>query len=340
MRGRHADGKRGAARALVILILLFGLLGTGAGSFYLWATGASGPSRPVTVVIPRGVTAAEVSEILVRAGVVRSALAFRLVARLQGATIQAGEYDLRTNIRPQEALDALSRGPAPEETVTLTIPEGLRVDQVAERVGGVFPIEPQAFLRDAAGGGHTLPPYLTKAGKGVEGFLFPKTYEFPPDPDADAVIERLLRQFEEEAGALPWERADRLGLKPYQVVIVASLIEREARVDRDRGKIASVIYNRLREGMRLQIDATVQYALPEHKPRLTYQDYEYESPYNTYLHDGLPPTPIASPGLASLEAALRPASTDFLFYIALEDGSHRFTETYEEFLRVKDEVQG
>jgi len=175
----------------------------------------------------------------------------------------------------------------------------------------------------------------------VEGFLFPKTYELPPDADADAVVQRLLQQFEEDAGGLEWSRADRLGLTPYEVVIVASLIEREARVEEDRRKIASVIYNRMKKGMRLQIDATVQYALPKHKPRLTYEDYEYESPYNTYLNDGLPPTPIASPGLASLEAALRPAKTKFLFYIAVdEEGHHRFTETYDEFLRVKAEVQG
>jgi UPF0755 protein len=339
MRGRHAE--RGRARALVILVALFALLGVGTGGFYLWATGASGASRPVSLVVPEGATAAEVSHLLVEAGVVRSALAFRLLARLDGATIQAGTYQLQTNLRPREALDVLLGGPVAPEMVTLTVPEGLRLDQVAERVGEVLPVDPAAFAEAAGSGAYTLPPYLPEKAGSVEGFLFPKTYELDPEADADAVIRRLLRQFEEEAGALPWTRAERLGVSPYEVVVVASLIEREARVPEDRRNIASVIYNRLNEGMRLQIDATVQYALPEHKPRLTYQDYEYESPYNTYLHDGLPPTPIASPGLASLEAALRPAKTGFLFYIAVDDeGHHRFTETYEEFLRIKNEVQG
>ena len=346
MAGRHhaeRGGSRHAVRGLVILLLFFGLLGGGAVGFYAWATGASGaPSKPVAITIPEGSTTSEISEILVSKGVVRSALAFRLVARFRGSgsSIQAGEYELRTNMRPQQALDALGEGPI-VETVSFTIPEGLRVDQVGEVVAEVLPIDPKAFEGEAQGGSYSLPPYLPEGRKTVEGFLFPKTYEVHRESDATAVIQRLLQQFEEEVAGLPWQRAEKLGLTPYEIVIVASLIEREAGVEEDRAKIASVIYNRMREGMRLQIDATVQYALPKHKPRLTYEDYKVKSPYNTYLNDGLPPTPIASPGLASLEAALRPAKTNFLFYLVVDDtGRHGFTETYEEFLRLKNEVQG
>jgi UPF0755 protein len=127
---------------------------------------------------------------------------------------------------------------------------------------------------------------------------------------------------------------------PYEVVIIASLIEEEARIPEDRPKVAAVIYNRLAREMNLQIDATVLYALPRHKERLTYEDLETPSPYNTYLHPGLPPTPIASPGLASLEAALQPADADYLYYVVIDDsGRHAFTASYEEFLRFKEQAQ-
>ena len=326
-----------------MLLLLVVAGGAGATGLYFWATGTpGGPARAVPIEVPSGATIAEISELLEEKGVVRSAFAFRLVARLRGApSIQAGRYELQTNMRPEAALEILDGGPIPEETVTLTIPEGLRVDQVAERVAEVLPVTAKEFLAAAESRRHALPPYLPKRrARSLEGFLFPKTYELPATADADAVIERLLAQFEEEVSGLDWERAERLGLSPYEIVIVASLIEREARVDEDRRKISSVIYNRIEQGMRLQIDATVQYALPEHKARLTYADYEYPSPYNTYLNDGLPPTPIASPGLASIEAALRPAKTNYLFYILVDDdGRHAFTESYDEFLNIKNRVQ-
>ena len=131
-----------------------------------------------------------------------------------------------------------------------------------------------------------------------------------------------------------------MGLNPYQVLVVASLIEREVVLDAERPMVAAVIYNRLRKDMLLQIDATVQYALPEWKEALTYEDLKVPSPYNTYLHKGLPPTPICSPGLASIMAALEPAEVDHLFYVATGDGGHFFTADYDEFLRVKEEVQG
>jgi UPF0755 protein len=343
MGGRHAVRGSGRIRALIVLLVLFGVLAGGAGGFYLWATGASGPSAPVSLTIAEGANASDVAELLAEKGVVRSALAFRLVAQLRGSgsVIQAGTYDLQTNMRAEDALQALSAGPRPAETLSVTIPEGLRVDQIAERVAEVFAIDRKRFIRLAESGDFVLPPYLPEKADTVEGFLFPKTYEFTPDSDAEGLIEGLLGQFEKEVTSLGWERAGQLGVKPYEVVIIASLIEREARVPEDRAKIASVIYNRLERGMRLQIDATVEYALPEHKARLTYEDYRYESPYNTYLHDGLPPTPIASPGLASMEAALNPADTDFLFYLVVDEaGRHAFTESYDEFLRLKAEVQG
>jgi len=314
-----------------------------AGGFgiYRYATGASGPSRPVAVEIPTGATSSDVGELLERQGVIRSSLAFRISAQLRGfgSDIQAGAYDLVTNMTIPDVFDVLEGGPL-VDTVSLTVPEGLEVGEVAGEAGTIG-LDAEAFRRAATSGRFSLPPYLPEGAETVEGFLFPKTYEFSTEGlDEESVIERLLAQFVEEAESLDWGRAEDLGLTPYEVVIVASLVEREARVPGDRRKIAAVIYNRLREEMPLQIDATVQYALPEDNRELTFEDYEFDSPYNTYLHRGLPPTPIASPGLASLQAALEPADADYLYFLVVdqETGRHAFAETYDEFLRLKEDA--
>jgi UPF0755 protein len=340
MTGRHRSGGR-AGRSFLILLLVLVLAGMGAVVAYQYATGASGASRPVAVDVPQGATTEDVGGILEEAGVIRSPLAFRLVAQLRGvgSSLQAGTYELLTNMTVAEALEALEKGPL-VETVTVTFPEGLELDEMATVASESLGVNRRSFLTAATSGEITLPPYLPRGTGTIEGFLFPKTYEFGVGPDEREVIERLLAQFEEEVSTLDWSQAEELGLTPYEIVVVASLIEREARADADRPKVSAVIHNRLREGMPLQIDATIQYALPERNRLLTEEDYEYESPYNTYLHRGLPPTPIASPGVASLRAALQPADEDYLYFLVVDEetGRHEFAETYEEFLRLKDQA--
>jgi UPF0755 protein len=323
-------------------LLVLVVLSTAAGGLYVYTAGASGPSRPVTVEVAEGATAEDVGRILEQEEVVRSALAFRVATAVRGLgeSLQAGTYELLTNMTVSEALDALEAGPV-VETVGLTVPEGLELMEIADVAGEALPgVEADVFHQSATGGEWALPPYLPEDAGTVEGFLFPKTYEFPHDAGVDQVINRLLIQFETEAAMLDWSRAEELGLSPYEVVIVASMIEREARVEKDRDKVSAVIHNRLEEGMPLQIDATVQYALPEENRELTFEDYEVDSPYNTYLHPGLPPTPIASPGLASLQAALDPADADYLYFVVIdpETGEHAFAETYREFLRLRDQA--
>ena len=339
-RGSHR-ARGGAGRGTLIVVLVVVVLVTGAFGLYRYATGASGPSRPVAVEIPSGATAADVGDLLERRDVIRSSVAFRLSAQLRGygSDIQAGAYRLLTNMTIPEVFETLEAGPV-LDTVTLTVPEGLEVRQVADQAGTVG-LDPSAFLRAASSGRYAAPPYLPAGADTVEGFLFPKTYEFSTDGlDEQVVIDRLLAQFEEEATTLDWSRAEDLGLSQYEVVTVASLVEREARIPEDRPKIAAVIYNRLREGMPLQIDATVQYALPEGNRELSFEDYKIDSPYNTYLHPGLPPTPIASPGLDSLRAALEPADADYLYFVVVdpETGRHAFADTYQEFLRLKEQA--
>lgn len=326
-----------------MLFLVLVLLLAGAFGFYLWATGSSGPAQPVTVDIPQGATVSEMGRTLQEAGVIRSSFMFGLTVRLQGigGDLRAGTYEMQTNMGLSQALDVLQAGPPPVELpLSVTVPEGLRIEQVAEVVADELGVGRRAFIKAAESDGLTIDPYLPEGTETVEGFLFPKTYDFPEGVRAGRVVRRMLDQFEKEVQALDWERAEQFGLEPYEVVVLASLIEREAGVAEDRRKISAVIHNRLEEGMPLEIDATVQYALPEHKERLTFEDLEYDSPYNTYLFVGLPPGPIASPGLASIRAAMNPANGDWLYYVLIdpETGEHAFAETYDEFLEYREEA--
>jgi UPF0755 protein len=320
---------------MLILLLVVVLLVGGSVAAHRWLSQGTGPTKPVTVEVPEGSTASDVADLLSNAGVIRSGLAFTVSARLRGLSseIQAGSYSLTTNMSVGEALDVLERGPLSTDVVEVTFPEGLELAEVAEVARDELGVDARAFVKRATSGRYSLPPYLPDGTETVEGFLFPKTYEVPSNATVDQVIAMLLGQFDVEAEGLPWNRARKLGVTPYEVVIIASMIEREARLDQDRAKVASVIYNRLEQGMHLQIDATVQYAIPGDNRILTFDDYEYPSPYNTYLHDGLPPTPVAQPGLASLKAALDPAGGDYLYYILVDEnsGRHDFFETEAEF---------
>jgi UPF0755 protein len=221
----------------------------------------------------------------------------------------------------------------------MTVPEGFTVGQTAERVAEATNVTAEEFDAAAAGGDYQVSIIPAEKQGNLEGFLFPKTYELALDVSAREVVERMLSQFQIEVVDLDWTKAEDLGVTPYEVITIASLIEREAVLDDERPLVAAVIFNRLNAGMRLQIDATVQYALPQWKDVLTYEDLETPSPYNTYLNYGLPPTPICSPGKRSIVAALNPADVDYIYYVATGDGGHFFTSDYNEFLEVKEEVQ-
>jgi peptidoglycan lytic transglycosylase G len=180
-------------------------------------------------------------------------------------------------------------------------------------------------------------PFRPKGVTSLEGLLFPDTYGIEEDDTAVAVLQDMLDQLEVVLSRHRLSTAPQ-GLNPYQVLIVASIIEREAKVDVDRPKIAAVIYNRLAAGKRLEIDATVEYAVGH--AELTAADLRSSSPYNTYTSDGLPPTPIAAPGEAAIEAALQPADGDWIYYVlATKEGEHAFTNSYQEFLRLKKQAK-
>lgn len=331
--------RRGALLILlVVFLLIVGAVAAG-GAYYGYCRGASGPQDPVSFTVAPGTSGEQVLDALHARNVVRcGGLVGRILLRRTGDAdrIRAGTYDLTTNMTLEHAITVLSTSPPPVPTVRVTIPEGYRLTQIADRVHDLLGIPRDRFLRLAMSKGLVLPPYLP-SGHGGEGFLFPNTYRFAKDgTTADDVVQRLLDEFGAEAKTLPWQNAERLGVSDYDIVIIASMIEREAKVPGDRPKIAAVIYNRLDRGMTLGIDATLLYDDPTPDGQLSASDLRSNSPYNTRIHAGLPPTPIASPGLASLKAALEPANVPYLYYVLCgADGRHRFSVSYSRFLHDK-----
>jgi UPF0755 protein len=303
-----------------------------------WCGSASGPKSTVTFTVEEGTSGSQVLSDLGDQGVVRSCgIITRYLAKDRIDGVQAGSYDLTTNMTLAGALKVLEMGPPPVETVSATFPEGLTVDQTAQVAADDLGI-PAGQVRSLAESGQvSLPPYLPEGTRTAEGFLFPKTYEFLRGKvGARELVDKMLGQFEQEVKGLPWGNAKKLGISPYEAVVIASMIEREAANDAERPKIASVIYNRLSSGTPLYIDATLNYIDPDPSDGLTVSDLAIKSPYNTRLVKGLPPTPIASPGFASIKAALQPAHTAYEYYI-LCGNSHRFTASYAQFNAWKDQ---
>ncbi len=285
------------------------------------------PLRKTTVLIAPGSDFDSIVASLVRSGVTRHPWLLRALARVRGASaeIRAGRYRFQAHLDTAALLDRLLAGG--RNSIRVTIPEGFTDRQIAQRLarhglGDATTLE-RAFKDDTA----VIDGVRIT---GLEGFLFPDTYLIPIAATPEAIEAQMLARFRQELPADALERAKRLHVSLVGAITIASMIEREAKIDRDRPLIASVIYNRLRLGMPLQIDATIEYALPHHRSSLTYADLRVRSPYNTYLHSGLPPGPIANPGGASIEAAFHPAKTDFLYYVAKGDGSHVFAATLAE----------
>jgi UPF0755 protein len=297
--------------------------------------------KPVQVSIPAGESTAGIAALLGKAGVIRNANMFRLQSRLSDADghLKAGVYDLSTGMPYDLVLERLEAGP-PIRYVTITIPEGFTVDQIAARLEKQASIAQAEFLALARGGAEEFSaarPYLANTYKGsLEGYLFPKTYRIAEGSTAREVIEMMLRQFDKEIAQVGVSPDGANGMSLNQIVVIASMVERETKVDRERALVSSVIYNRLKRGMRLEIDATIEYVLPGNRFRLRYSDLRVKSPYNTYLNAGLPPGPIANPGAEALRAAAYPAKTGYFFYVLTgKDGTHTFATNQADFLKAK-----
>ncbi len=240
-----------------------------------------------------------------------------------------------------QAIAVLKKGPAAPKGTYVTIPEGFTVAQTEARIAdpekGIEGFTAEKVQAAVDGGTHRS-AYLPEAQASLEGTLFPETYRLEEGQNEDALVGQMVAQFDKVMGDLDANgRAAALGRSPYEVLIVASLVEREASVPEERGKVARVIYNRLEKDEPLQIDATSCYA--KNQPagcELTQADLDSDSPYNTRNEPGLPPTPIASPGKASIEAALNPTPGEWRWYVRSDtNGGHTFTDTYDEFLEAK-----
>lgn len=339
---RHGRAKKVlAVLSLLLIVMVVGTIVAGWTVFYRPDSSVE-PGVPVQVEVPAGSSTAAIARLLAKQGVVSNANMFRLDSRLADADgdLRAGIYDLRTGMSNSDVIETLLAGP-PIKYVTVTVPEGFTIEQIAARLENQAEIPAEEFLAIAKGGADQLVPerpYLEGVFAGsLEGYLFPKTYRFREGTDAKQAIDIMLDQFELEMEQVDVAGAEARGVSHRELVVLASMIERETRVDKERPLVASVIFNRLDKGMRLEIDATVEYVLQTRKLRLSYKDLEIESPYNTYRNHGLPAGPIANPGVESLKAAAAPADTDFIYYVLTsQDGSHTFTTNYNDFLRAKD----
>jgi UPF0755 protein len=314
---------------IILVLVLLGVL-----FWLLLVTLRSTPTGPPErVMIAPGTTFNNVTDTLVARGVVLNRSWFTLMARLRGLdrSVQAGAYEFRHGESAWQVLTRLKSG----RTVALrfTVPEGLSLLEVAALAKERLGIPADSFLAAARD---------SQLIRGVEeptaeGYLFPETYQVPVGSTGRDLVHIMTREFG-VAWQSDWdERARHLGLTRRQVITLASIVEGEARVDEERAVIAGVYLNRLRIGMALQADPTVQYAIEmktgKAKTRLFEKDYETPSPYNTYLQPGLPPGPINSPGLRSMEASLFPAQVPYLYFVANPNGTHMFSRTYEEHLR-------
>ena len=289
------------------------------------------PGEKIEAFIPEGSSGIEIAELLERRKVIKSALAFRIAIKISHSdNFLSGKYTFDSSDSIDKIIERLKKG---EQALNLvTIPEGLTIKQTAEILEKENICETKDFLEAASK--HNIIINGTKINN-LEGYLLPETYDIPATSDAEDVIEMMTKSFDQEISPLYNERKSGLPQKMTlnDIVILASLIEKDAKIPEERPIIAGVYYNRLQRGMNLECDATIQYALGENKKNLLYSDLKIDSPYNTYMYSGLPPGAIANPGRDSLYAALNPVEHDYFFYVLNEiknDGSHVFSKTAAE----------
>ena len=314
--GKTGGGFR--ARRIALGLVLAAIVGIGVFAFLLFQPFHGEGSGRVEVTVPKGASASDIADLLDKKGVVSNSTLFHLRLSMSGKSseIQAGKYTLKNDMSYGDAIDVLATKPKPikPKTITVTIPEGYDRTQTADLlkqdgVKGDYMKETESYK------GFRPEKYGAKNPSNLEGFLFPATYKLKPGEDAHDLVGQQLTAYEQNIGSLDLKYAKSKNLTPYDVTIIASLIEREAGKDVDRPKVAAVIYNRLHKDMPLQIDATIRFAENNYTKALTSSDLALDSPYNSYTHSGLPPGPIANPGRASLEAAAKPAKAGYLYYV-------------------------
>ncbi|HXN84774.1 MAG TPA: endolytic transglycosylase MltG [Candidatus Binataceae bacterium] len=298
---------------------------------YCWLTPTEKFAPPREVTIEKGESFHQIARALADAGIVRSELALRVYGRMSrtASQIKPGDYAFKGGERIPDVMRHLVKGDF--IVVTITIPEGLTVHEIAERVAATGLVCEDEF-EDAAREGEIVRA-LGLMPLGAEGYLFPATYKFSPHAKTNDVLAAMLARFYQVLTPAVEERMFAVGLDPRRLVTMASIVEKEAKAPAERPLIAGVFYNRLRLGMPLQSDPTAEYQL-DGAPESAATAVHTTSAFNTYDFTGLPPGPIANPGLKSIEAALYPTQTDFLYFVAREGGTHVFSKSYDEHRRV------
>ncbi len=336
---KHPKGHKSRGLSLFLVILLF----AGAAGFFYYQSYQSnlqpytGTAEEASLfTVEKGWTLTRIATELENAGYIRSAKDFVTYGKLKktGGKLQAGNYLLSPSMSAEEVMNELVKGQVIVKT--FTIPEGYHLRQICTTFVAEGISTEDAFW-DAVKNGqydYGFLEGLPKDDKRLEGYLFPDTYTIAEGTPVEKVLDRMLKRFSVIFEGLPENTS---GLSMTELVTLASIVENEAKIDEERPMIASVFLNRLRDGMRLESCATIQYHFEEKKSRLLYADLEIDSPYNTYRHEGLPPGPICSPGKASLEAVAQPANTDYYFFVAKEDGSggHVFSHSLSEHNKAK-----
>lgn len=336
---------KGAVLAIVVYLLIYGYNIAFSTGYELLAQSPTKTNKivDVQVNIPQGSSTEEIATILEDNGLIGSSFYFRVLAKFSGydGLFQYGDYTLSTSMAEDEMMEVMMTEGYKRETISFTIPEGYTIDQIAQKLDSEGVVSRNEFL-DAvydADYGYDYIDMIPERNLRLQGYLFPDTYEVYADATAEQIVSIMLKQFDQVFNEDLRSRADSLGLSVDEVLTIASIIEREARVSDERKVISGVIYNRLNINMKLEMCSTVMYVLDKPQDRLLYSDLKIDSPYNTYMYAGLPVGPIANPGEASIVAALYPDQHDYLFFVLMdpETGEHAFTKTLDQHNNAKNQ---
>ncbi|MCT4687139.1 endolytic transglycosylase MltG [Vallitalea sp.] len=301
--------------------------------------------KTVDIKVPKGTLSKEIAKILHDNGLIKNTYYFLLYSKLSGKEnkFQYGDYTLNTGMTDEEIANILTTQGAKKETIKFTIPEGYTVVQIAKKLAKENICKESEFL-DAVTNvcyDYKFIDEVPDRNLKLQGYLFPSTYEIYTDATAKDIVSIMLKQFDKIFKDKYYERAKVLGYEIDEIITIASIIEREVRVDSERELVSGVIYNRLKKPMKLQMCSTVMYALDKPRERLLYSDLEIESPYNTYMNPGLPIGPISNPGQRSIEAALYPTESNYLYFSLknAETGEHEFNKSLDAHNKVKGKLQ-
>lgn len=319
-----------------LCVLVFGtLIG-----LYNWPN-QFGSTQEEVIIVNKGETGAEIGDVLYEKGLIRSPWLFRLALRLTGTMdkLQSGYYQIPYKSSLHDVISLLQQGRL--KVIKVTIPEGYTIQQIADLLQHDGLVNKAAFLKEAK----TYVPYQymygpEKVDYRMEGFLFPSTYEIPVNSTPKEILHMMAAEMNQQITPAMRAELKKKHMTIFEFITLASLVEKEAKFDEDRPLIAAVFLKRLALGMPLQEDSGIQYILGRPSANVSITDTKINNPYNTYTHKGLPPGPIANPGLKSMEAVLNAPKTDYLFFVAEKDGHHKFTKTYEEHMKAVASIYG